>query len=409
MRLIGIKEDPPRSGRFYIRFRDQHGKDRREWCGPLEEAQARLKLRHQQVEDGTFRPEMLGRWVEAKSPESKPRENVCRLVGDVIEEVIAESLATLRAGRQDRRLGEEWKRELGTRTLDEVTPEDIKRWRRHKQSQISEHTGRPFRPGSINKFTAFLSKVFTHAVDNGYTKNHPVRSSRRGKYGFRPLDDDVHEDKVLLREQQAMLARTMAPFDYRIVVLAIETGMRESNLFGCRREWIDLKRRVIRVPSESFKGKRVHHVKLNRLAVRILAEVLFEHDSEWLFPSEGTSSGHLFQQSWYLRRWLPALEKAGIPPMKFHAMRATCATRMFEAGATVEEVRQQLGHSTITMVMRYARIVETHRSEVMERMAADSLSTMPPSYDDHTGLVAVILGARSWDKFAKPCTVRQSE
>ena len=67
-----------------------------------------------------------------------------------------------------------------------------------------------------------------------------------------------------------------------------------------------------------------------------------------------------------------AVEKAGLKGLKFHALRATCATRMFEAGATVEEVRQQLGHATVTMVMRYARVVESHRSDVLERMSLQS-------------------------------------
>ena len=371
MKLRGITEDPTRKARFGIRYQDPEGKYRREWFETLAEAQTTLELRREQVANGTFRPERLGRWSKAKQKPCRPG-NQSRLVSEVIDEVLAESLATLRDKRQDRRFAEEWKRELGTRTLEEVQPADILQWRRRVMTTPCEKTGRPLTPGTINKYTTFLSKVYTYAVDNGYTTHHPVRSTRRGRSGFKKLDDQHKEDAVLLVEQQAMLHQAMAPNDYRIVVLAIETGLRQGNLFGMRREWVDLERRVIRVPGESFKGKRWHLVRLNATAVKLLREMLAEHDSDWLLPNPKTRAGHVDPLWWYKLRWKPAVEKAGLKGLKFHALRATCATRMFEAGATVEEVRQQLGHATVTMVMRYARVVESHRSDVLERMSLQS-------------------------------------
>lgn len=371
MKLRGITEDPERKARFGIRYQDPEGKYRREWFETLAEAQTMLELRRQQVANGTFRPERLGRWSKAKQKPCRPG-NQSRLVSEVIDEVLAESLATLRDKRQDRRFANEWKRELGTRTLEEVQAADILRWRRRVMAQPCDKTGRPLTPGTINKYTTFLSKVFTYAVDNGYTTHHPARSTRRGKGGFKKLDDQHKEDAVLLVEQQAMLHQVMTPNDYRIVVLAIETGLRQGNLFGMRREWVDLERRAVRVPGESFKGKRWHLVRLNATAVKLLRQMLSEHDSEWLMPSARKGSGHIDAMAWYRKHWKPAVEKAGLKGLKFHALRATCATRMFEAGATVEEVRQQLGHATVTMVMRYARVVESHRSDVLERMSLQS-------------------------------------
>lgn len=376
MQLRGITEDPPRSGRYRIRFTDQEGRDRREWCTSLEEAQAKLRLRKEQVESGTFRKEMLGRWSASKKKRLTDTSSGGILVGDVIEEVLAESLATLRDKRSDRRFAKEWKRELGLRTLDEVTSEDIKRWRRRRQA--GEPGRAPLKPATINRYTMFLSKVFTHACENGYTANHPVRASRRSSGGLQRLEEDNAQDQILLPEQQKALAQVMRPSDFRIVCLAVETGMRAGNLFELRREWIDTGRRAIRIPSGHFKGKREQLVRLSSFAIRLLESIMEEHDDEWLFPSDHgkNRSGHLAETAWYRRRWLPALKAAGIPKMRFHACRATCATRMLEAGASIEEVRQQLGHATLTMVLRYARIVEQHHSDVLERMSAITAATL---------------------------------
>ena len=369
MNLRGIQEDPPRSGRFRIQYTDDEGKRHREWCTSLLEAQLLLETRRREIAEGKYRAERLGRWNKKRSA-AKP---TAYLVSEVIEEVLAESLATLRGGKQDKRFAEEWKRELGSRTLEEVQVADILRWRRRVMSQPSEKTDAPLTPGTINKYTNFLSKVFTYAVDNGYTTHHPVRSTRRGKSGFKKLDDPHREDAVLTMEQQKRLRPCMSDADYRITLLAIETGLRQGNLFGMRREWVDLERRAIRVPGESFKGKRWHICKLTSKAAELLQEMLAEHESEWLMPSSRKGEGHIDPLAWYRKHWKPAVERAGLSGLKFHALRATCATRMFEAGATVEEVRQQLGHSTVTMVMRYARVVESHRSEVMERMSQQNL------------------------------------
>lgn len=362
MKLRGITEDPPRSGRYRIRYRDQNGADRREWFTTLEEAQQALARRLDQVADGSFRSEMVGRWSSSKQQARRAAQAYS--MADVIDEVLAEARATLRSSKTYEVIGLAWKRELGSRTVQEVTVEDVLRYRRRRLKQGASNA-------TCNRYTSFLRRVFYHAVACGYLTRNPLQATKYS--GFRDLPEENRQEQVLTVEQQTALRQVMAPRDFAIVCLAIETGMRAGNLFGCRREWVDIDRGLIRIPGSQFKTKRVMTVRLNSVAVEIVRWLLeYADDSEWLLPSVRRRGAHIMPAKWVTNHWKPALKVAGIPFLRFHDLRGTMVTRRLEAGATLEEVRQQGGWTNYTMVQRYARVIDTHRDEVAERAAAAS-------------------------------------
>jgi hypothetical protein len=66
------------------------------------------------------------------------------------------------------------------------------------------------------------------------------------------------------------------------------------------------------------------------------------------------------------------LEKAGISHKGYtiHCLRHTCATDLLNAGMRLECVQQLLGHSTIEMTRRYARLTDRTREEEYFRAMA---------------------------------------
>jgi integrase len=70
-----------------------------------------------------------------------------------------------------------------------------------------------------------------------------------------------------------------------------------------------------------------------------------------LFPAaDGTS--HL-AQSTFAKHWYPARKVAKREDMPWHALRHYGATRAALAGATLKELQDRLGHSTVAAAMRY--------------------------------------------------------
>jgi site-specific recombinase XerD len=56
----------------------------------------------------------------------------------------------------------------------------------------------------------------------------------------------------------------------------------------------------------------------------------------------------------YRKPWHKALELAGVPMVRFYALRSTIATHLFRAGADAWTVQQAMGHSSLAVTQRYA-------------------------------------------------------
>ena len=58
-----------------------------------------------------------------------------------------------------------------------------------------------------------------------------------------------------------------------------------------------------------------------------------------------------------------------------HSLRHTFASYMAMSGASLREIAELLGHSTIHMTMLYTHLMPSHTHSVVEKMAAQWLTT----------------------------------
>lgn len=63
----------------------------------------------------------------------------------------------------------------------------------------------------------------------------------------------------------------------------------------------------------------------------------------------------MIQSSWRQMR-----KKLELNDVLIHTLRHTCATRLFQKGADIYTVKEYLGHSNISVTMRYAHMNPTH-------------------------------------------------
>jgi integrase len=67
--------------------------------------------------------------------------------------------------------------------------------------------------------------------------------------------------------------------------------------------------------------------------------------------------------------FLPLLERAGLPRMRFHDLRHTAATLLLGRGINPKIVSEMLGHSRIAITLRLFSHVTPH----MQQQAADAM------------------------------------
>jgi len=66
------------------------------------------------------------------------------------------------------------------------------------------------------------------------------------------------------------------------------------------------------------------------------------------------------------------LDRAGLPPMRFHSLRHTAATLLMSAGVPVKVASEMLGHADITTTLR----TYSHVLPGMQQQAADAMDRL---------------------------------
>jgi integrase len=131
--------------------------------------------------------------------------------------------------------------------------------------------------------------------------------------------------------------------------LAIETSLRQAMLFELRWDWIELQKRVIRIPSQ-FRGtgnKVVPaHVPLTSKAVTVLSALPRSIDGRVLATT----------QEAVLIQWKRTKVKIGLNDLRWHDLRHEAASRFFEAGLNPIEVASITGHKNLNMLRRYTHL-----------------------------------------------------
>jgi integrase len=177
-----------------------------------------------------------------------------------------------------------------------------------------------------------------------------------------------------------------------LYVLAVTAGPRQGELLGLKWEDIALDRKLLQVKRtlsstkggepvfsnpKSAKGRR--SVKLTARAVEALRrhrERQLEEREEvaglWqnhglVFPTRiGTP---MSRHNLVARSFKPLLKRAGLPEIRFHDLRHTCATLMLAVGANPKVAQETLGHANVTITLdTYSHLLPNMQDEVAEKV-----------------------------------------
>jgi integrase len=212
-----------------------------------------------------------------------------------------------------------WKQELGVFLLSDITPSLIAE-RRDKLLQGTTYRGTKRSSSTVVRYMAALSYAYTIAVTEwGWIEDSPLRkvskpSEPRGRIRFL---DESERNRLL-----ETCKKNEHPYLYIIVVLAISTGMRYSEIMNLTWSVIELDRKRI-ILHETKNGER-RVVPLTSLALDLLRnhKNLHRMDSVLLFPA---LKGQKPQKPASLRSvWDRVMKECGIVNFKFHDLRHCC-------------------------------------------------------------------------------------
>lgn len=254
-----------------------------------------------------------------------------------------------------------WKEQIGHKVLADVTPALIGDLR---DKLLNENTVRNKRraPATVVRYLAALSHAFTICVREWqWLEDSPMRKVKKPR-------EPRGRVRFLSSEERASLLNACKessnPYLYIVVVIALSTGMRLSEIMNLRWPNVDLiKGRII--IEEQKNGER-STIPLAGLAL----ELLKEHDKKrridtrLLFPSKEDPNKPIDIRF----PWEKALKASGVENFSFHSLRHSAASYLAMNGCSLIEIQKILRHKAISQTVRYSHLAENHTAEVVARM-----------------------------------------
>lgn len=203
---------------------------------------------------------------------------------------------------------------------------------------------------------AMLGHLFRTAIQEwgiGLTFN-PVANVRK------PSPGAGRDRRLTVDEQQQLFFAMDAhsnPMLGWIVTIAVETGMRSSEIVTLRRTQVDTERRLAMLWDTKNGSTRI--VPLTRRATEVLklamANPLRPSDTDLVFFGEPGRDGkrrpYVFQ-----KLWNNVVRQLGFPDLHFHDLRHEAVSRLVEAGLSDQEVAAISGHKSMQMLKRYTHL-----------------------------------------------------
>jgi integrase len=158
------------------------------------------------------------------------------------------------------------------------------------------------------------------------------------------------------------------PCDYLLpmVLLSINTGLRQGELFHLTWNMVDLSERSIIISGEVTKNSSSRYIPLNDEAFKVMKQLYEKNDAKegLVFPSKNNQPFNNVKRS-----WSSVLKNAQITQFRWHDLRHHFASKLVMAGVDLNTARELLGHSDIKMTLRYAHLAPEYKINAVKKIA----------------------------------------
>lgn len=230
--------------------------------------------------------------------------------------------------------------------LYEITPRMVEKYKALRLQSVT--------PASVNRELACLKHMYTKVTEWGYVNSNPTK-------GVKLLKEPPGRLRYLKPDEVESLLKACASHIRPIVVTAVNTGMRKSEIIHLRWAEVDLENRKITVINA--KNNEVRVIPINQTLHKELSAIPRESDSEYVFSDQNGRSVGDFKKA-----FSSALKRAGIEDFRFHDLRHTFGSHLVMQGVDLRTVQQVMGHKEIKMTMRYSHLSPEYVQEAMERL-----------------------------------------
>ena len=201
-----------------------------------------------------------------------------------------------------------------------------------------------------NRLVVIAKIIFNKAADYELVSDDVVKKVKKCKL----LKGEIKRLRYLSEEEAERLVNSCEQHLKPIVVTALNTGMRKSEILKLTWDRVDLKNRLILL-DKTKNGER-REIPVNDTLYDTLSGLIRNIKIDYVFYS------HKDLKPYYglNKAFKKAIKNAHIIDFHFHDLRHTFASRLVMAGIDLTTVKELLGHKDVKMTLRYSHLAASH-------------------------------------------------
>ena len=276
--------------------------------------------------------------------------------------------------------------------IDAIRPKHIKDYYKYKLTKgRKDNKSGGLSYETLKKHASVLKLIFASALELEEISNNPAEKVSIPK----PAVEDQHnslDDAVFLNADDAnrVLDGFQGDILQPLILVALCYGLRRSEILGLKRNAIDFEENTLeikhtvvkhktivakdRTKSKTSRGVFVLLPEIKDVLLKLIAEQeknkkLFGKDyieSEYIFT---WPNGKQFRPDYLTKRFQTVLNETGLPHMRFHDLRHSCASILYDKGWNVKDIQEWLRHSKLETTMN----IYTHISEQRKKILAKDM------------------------------------
>lgn len=208
---------------------------------------------------------------------------------------------------------------------------------------------------TVNRELSTLRHMFSKAEEWNMINSSPFKK-------IKGLFENENNKRLrfLSEAEEERLLDKCAAFLRNIVLVALNTGMRKGEILSLK--WEQIRDGFIYLTKTKTNIPR--QIPLNDTMTSLFESLPRHITSDHVFyrQKDGTAYDNVYKS------FNTAVREAGIEDFHFHDLRHTFASNLVKAGMSLVAVQQLLGHTDITMTMRYAHLANSYLKDAVRSL-----------------------------------------
>ena len=263
---------------------------------------------------------------------------------------------------------------IGAIRLDKLTCMDVQEYLNEIHA-ASPRTGKPLSAKTVKNLYHILNSMMKKAVKNGSIAKNPCDGVTLPKRTVPKTE--IYDQEMIQKCLQCAKDTDL----YLPLVLSFSLGLRRGELLGLKWDAVDLEKGTVHVRDNRVVagGKVLEKNPKSEAGVRDLfvGEALLEILRKEKEKGKGEyvvskADGGPYSPDSFSRKFKRFLRKNGLPDIKLHATRHSCASLMLSNGVDISTVQKTLGHASPTTTLG----VYAHSTVAGSKAAAEKVDQL---------------------------------